>query len=150
MRNNNSWWANKGWSAGWEGCRDMKVFEIALFCGWEKTLYWMHWSIFSQCKDLMMGEIWLKWRVLQTAWAAVLRISWRWSSLQRGRLRKRELQWSTLIKNQRLHLNLVYNLDVPEHKLIHHNANSTLITTFPSIFVNQVNPFEIILHHYYM
>jgi len=32
----------------------------------DRTFYWMRWSILSQCKDLRMGEIWLKREVLES------------------------------------------------------------------------------------
>jgi len=43
-----------------------RFLRLKCFVG-ERILYWMRLSLFSQCKDLRMGEMWLKRAVLETA-----------------------------------------------------------------------------------
>jgi len=54
----------------------MKASEVEVFCRCERENFVLDAFInLSQCKDLRMGEIWLKRGVLETARAAELRIS---------------------------------------------------------------------------
>jgi len=85
LKSDNSRWTSRSVSLKVEKVVEIgRFFRLKCFVGErEYYMYWMRWSILRQCKDLRMGEIWLKRGVLETARAAEFRICWRRSSWQR-------------------------------------------------------------------